>query len=142
MEEADSTAINYATAAATHDGIITAEQVLNLNPDMLTAIMGLQSVLSRGRNDGVASMVRVIQRQIKSLMQVRGEYDKNDTSSDDDDGSSVVMADVVTSSDEQSISRMNALPTTTTATTTIENENNHRTQRRPTVAMLLSGDDS
>ncbi|KAL7541674.1 hypothetical protein ACHAWF_006996 [Thalassiosira exigua] len=47
---------------------ITAADVLSLDPEVLTTAMGLNSVLSRGRNDGMASMVRVVQRQIKALV--------------------------------------------------------------------------
>ncbi|KAL7506072.1 hypothetical protein ACHAXN_003397 [Cyclotella atomus] len=47
---------------------ITAADVLELDSTKLTSAMGLQSVLSRGRNDGMASMVRVIQSQIRSLL--------------------------------------------------------------------------
>ena len=130
MSEADDgSAANNNTAVATtteitSDGsIITVEQILNLNPEMLTTLLGLSSILSRGRNDGVASMVRVIQRQIKSLI-----HDKNATSSADDGSSSVVTTN---SSDVH-----RPFPPI------IDNENNivtTMTQRRPTVAMLLSG---
>jgi tRNA-specific 2-thiouridylase len=122
MDAADnsSTAIinDSKITTTTHDSrsrsIITAEQVLNINPDMITTQLGLSSILSRGRNDGVSSMVRVIQQQIKSL--ILEEIDDDDFES-------------------------NCTPPTTT---TIENENNNNnittTQpRRPTVAMLLSG---
>ncbi|KAL3822595.1 hypothetical protein ACHAXA_006380 [Cyclostephanos tholiformis] len=53
-----------------HDGggVVTSDDILILNPETFTAAMGLRSVLSRGRNDGVASMIRVIQRQITSLL--------------------------------------------------------------------------
>ena len=51
-----------------HETLVTASDILNLDPEVLTTAMDLQSVLSRGRNDGMASMVRVLQRQIKSLI--------------------------------------------------------------------------
>jgi tRNA-specific 2-thiouridylase len=82
MDAADnsSTAI-VSTITTTHDSrsssIITAEQVLNINPDMITTQLGLSSILSRGRNDGVASMVRVIQQQIKSLILEKIENENN-----------------------------------------------------------------
>jgi len=129
LEADDGSAANNNTAVATtteitSDGsIITVEQILNLNPEMLTTLLGLSSILSRGRNDGVASMVRVIQRQIKSLI-----HDKNATSSDDDGSSSVVAT--------------NSGDVHRPFPPIIENENNivtTMTQRRPTVAMLLSG---
>jgi tRNA (5-methylaminomethyl-2-thiouridylate)-methyltransferase len=47
---------------------VTASDVLKLKPEALTTALGLQNVLSRGRNDGMASMVRVVQRQIQSLL--------------------------------------------------------------------------
>ena len=48
--------------------LITAAYIMTLEPETLTTSMGLQSILSRGRNDGMASMVLVIQRQIQSLL--------------------------------------------------------------------------
>ncbi|KAL3796708.1 hypothetical protein HJC23_010008 [Cyclotella cryptica] len=47
---------------------VTAADVLELDSTVLTTAMGLQSVLSRGRNDGMASMMRVVQHQIQSLL--------------------------------------------------------------------------
>ncbi|KAL3761889.1 hypothetical protein ACHAWU_005406 [Discostella pseudostelligera] len=52
----------------TSEGFATADDVLHLNPDNFTSTIGLQSVLSRGRNDGMASMIRLVQRQIKSML--------------------------------------------------------------------------
>lgn len=48
---------------------VTAADILELQPEVLTTAMDLQSILSRGRNDGMASMVRVVQRQIRSLLE-------------------------------------------------------------------------
>ncbi|KAL9189651.1 hypothetical protein ACHAXT_009326 [Thalassiosira profunda] len=55
----------------------TAADVLTLDPESLTSSMGLRSVLSRGRNDGMASMVRVIQRQIRALIGEAGDAPKD-----------------------------------------------------------------
>ena len=52
---------------------VTAADVLDLDSEVLTTELALQSVLSRGRNDGMASMVRVVQSQICSLLSVRDE---------------------------------------------------------------------
>jgi sulfur transfer protein SufE len=49
---------------------VTAADVLQLDSTVLTNAMGMQSVLSRGRNDGMASMVRVVQNQIRSLLSI------------------------------------------------------------------------
>jgi len=54
-----------------HDYCVTASDVLKLKPEALTTALGLQNVLSRGRNDGMASMVTVVQRQIQSLLDSR-----------------------------------------------------------------------
>ena len=47
---------------------VTAQEILRLDADSLTSALGLKSVLSTGRNDGVASMIRVIQDQTRSLL--------------------------------------------------------------------------
>lgn len=91
---------------------VTAENVLKLDPDSLTSAMGLQSVLSRGRNDGMASMVRVIQHQIKSmLVEVDGTKDEGGTKLDE------------------------LLQSSSSLLSSSANE----TTDKPTVAMLLSG---
>ena len=50
------------------DDQVRAVDVLSLDADAMTSAMGLQSILSRGRNDGMASMVRVVQSQIRTLL--------------------------------------------------------------------------
>jgi len=94
---------------------VTAEDILNLEPDHLATAMGLRSVLSRGRNDGVASMVRVVQSQIRRLI----DGDSKDVNVD---GSSV---NGNTKKAEQV-----AKQSTDAA---------DQSTRKPTVAMLLSG---
>ena len=47
---------------------VTAHDILRLDADSLTSALGLKPILSTGRNDGVASMIRVIQDQIRSLL--------------------------------------------------------------------------
>lgn len=106
------------TAFDTPGNIVTSDDILNLNPETITTAMGLQSVLSRGRNDGMASMVRVIQRQIMSL--VGGEHSSLD--------SPTITANMVGE-------KMSPLLNTTLATTQSRNDGTHR----PSVAMLLSG---
>ena len=44
------------------------EQVLQLPSETITDRLGLRNALSKGRNDGLASMVRVVQGQIQSLL--------------------------------------------------------------------------
>jgi len=92
------------------DQVVSASEILNLDPETLTTSIGLQSILSRGRNDGMASMVRIIQRQIESLL---------DDYEDDVDNSKVIQ-----------------LLESTTITSNIDN---HDTTNKPSVAMLLSG---
>jgi tRNA-specific 2-thiouridylase len=50
------------------DGHVNAYDILDLDSTTMTTVMGLQTVLSRGRNDGMASMIRVIQNQIRFLL--------------------------------------------------------------------------
>ena len=45
---------------------VAASDVLHLDRTMITSAMGLESLLSRGRNDGMASMVKVVQSQIRN----------------------------------------------------------------------------
>ena len=47
----------------------TAENVLTIIPETITERLGLSAALSQGRNDGLASMVRIVQDQIRSLLQ-------------------------------------------------------------------------
>jgi tRNA-5-taurinomethyluridine 2-sulfurtransferase len=46
-----------------------AENVLTIIPETITERLGLSAALSQGRNDGLASMVRIIQGQIRTLLQ-------------------------------------------------------------------------
>jgi tRNA-specific 2-thiouridylase len=45
----------------------TPKDVLALNPDSVADLLQLRHVLSKGRNDGLASMVRVVQNQVRAL---------------------------------------------------------------------------
>ena len=94
---------------------VTANDILKLDPDTLTTTMGLSSVLSRGRNDGMASMVRVVQRQINSLLD---EADETSDATEDE--------------------RLNELLQSTSISSNTENQNGS-TAHKPKVAMLLSG---
>lgn len=102
-----------------HETLVTASDILNLDPEVLTTAMDLQSVLSRGRNDGMASMVTVIQRQIKSVV---GEGYSSTNKPDD------AIATIGDKFDK-------SLPFTTS---NIHGQKD-ATHKRPTVAMLLSG---
>ncbi|KAL7463196.1 hypothetical protein ACHAXS_003576 [Conticribra weissflogii] len=102
---------------AFRDDAVTAEDVLRLDPDRLASAMGLRSVLSRGRNDGVASMVRVAQGQIRRWIE---RYEKND-GGDDIDGANQRPAIHDHDHDDEEFVAATAVP------------------RRPTVAVLLSG---
>ncbi|KAL3770352.1 hypothetical protein ACHAWU_003572 [Discostella pseudostelligera] len=102
----------------TSEGFATADDVLHLNPDNFTSTIGLQSVLSRGRNDGMASMIRLVQRQIKSML---GEEHKFFGSPGD-----------VLEVDDNGLSKL--LKTSFNNTGYRED-----TTHKPSVAMLLSG---
>ena len=92
---------------------VTADDIMNLQPDILTSSIGLQSILSRGRNDGMASMVKVVQQQIKSLL---GE-----------EGQDSLDSHVKTEDTDNAAKLIQHLNTTALI------------QTKPTVAMLLSG---
>jgi len=88
---------------------LTLDQVLELDPEGVADAMGLRPALSKGRNDGLANMVRIIQNQLQT---------KNNDDDDDDDRNANAGE---TSSDEQTDSSVPNL------------------QTKPTVALLLSG---
>ncbi|KAL7434609.1 hypothetical protein ACHAXH_005322 [Discostella pseudostelligera] len=100
------------------EDFVTADDVLHLNPDNFTTTIGLQSVLSRGRNDGIASMIRLVQRQIKEML---GEEHKSFDSPGD-------VLDV----DDNGLSKL----LETSFNNTVYRED---TAHKPSVAMLLSG---
>ena len=52
----------------TNDDRLTAHDVLELNPECVADQLHLRQTLSRGRNDGLASMTRTIQNQIHKLL--------------------------------------------------------------------------
>ena len=105
--------------------LITAADIMTLEPETLTTSMGLQSILSRGRNDGMASMVRVVQRQIQSLL---GEGEGEQSSS-----SLEISPDgTIDTVDDEMLTR-NASPAY------IESNHDNSQNKQPTVAMLLSG---
>lgn len=88
--------------------LVTAQDILDLEPKLAASMLGLRTVLSTGRNDGLASMTNVIQNQIRQLLQ-RGREDS-------------------------------VAPDDSTETTYLQSSSkNDSKQRRPTVAMLLSG---
>lgn len=45
----------------------TAQDILNIDPNTVTDSLGLRSTLSRGRNDGHASIVTTVQNQIRTI---------------------------------------------------------------------------
>lgn len=96
---------------------VSADDVLNLNPDNFTSMMGLQSVLSRGRNDGMASMIRLVQRQIKELVDEPNPLLGHDDNTDVDDTEVSTLLDIPVPNIERS------------------DDATHK----PSVAMLLSG---
>lgn len=52
---------------------ITSDIILNIDPFTFADKMNLRHVLSTGRNDGLASMIGVVQGQIKSLLKIEPE---------------------------------------------------------------------
>jgi tRNA-specific 2-thiouridylase len=51
------------------------DEVLALNPDEVTSQLGLNVLLSRGRNDGVASIVRTVQSALRVLLEGKESTD-------------------------------------------------------------------
>ena len=47
---------------------LTAQDVLNIESDIVADLLGLRNTLSKGRNDGLANIIRLIQKQIKVLL--------------------------------------------------------------------------
>ena len=78
----------------------TAEYILRINPATVADELGLRDTLSRGRNDGVASIVTVVQQQIRSLLNVDEskseqnsiEYETTNHRVNGDSGGSIVTA--------------------------------------------------
>ena len=56
-------------ARVIHNCSIT--QVLSIDPSCLTNMLGIRSVLTTGRNDGVANIVRVVQDQLREIVEMR-----------------------------------------------------------------------
>ena len=50
------------------------ENILQLNPNHIANLLGLRQVLSVGRNDGLASMLRIIQGQLQDLLEDNAKY--------------------------------------------------------------------
>lgn len=66
---------------------VSAIDVLELDSTTVTSALGLRSILSQGRNDGIASMVRIVQKQIRSLL---SEDEPNDPTISDTRQSNIV----------------------------------------------------
>ena len=108
---------------------VYAQDILQLDPHTLSDLLGLRSSLSSGRNDGIASMMRVIQDQIRSLLlqyphRTAGEPQQEDT---------------ITHSTQDDIFQLLEEPLEKTKTDIHSIPNKDLTTRKPTVAMLLSG---
>lgn len=46
----------------------TAQELLNIDPNTVADSLGLRSALSRGRNDGLASIITTVQNQIRTIL--------------------------------------------------------------------------
>jgi tRNA-specific 2-thiouridylase len=97
--------------------------LLELDPDRVADRLGIRPALSRGRSDGLAGLVRTLQRQIRTLLERRGAANRNPA-----EGLLVGGSD--TAAAEHQMER-GERPVDTTATTA--------TKKQPTVALLLSG---
>ena len=95
-----------------------AESVLSIDPSTVTDELRLRNVLSKGRNDGLASIVTVVQQQIQDLRNCNGVVDGDD----------VALNGLGVPSDVASVS-----------IGTEESDVSYPGMRKPAVAMLLSG---
>ena len=98
-----------------------AESVLSIDPSTVTDELRLRNVLSKGRNDGLASIVTVVQQQIHDLWNGDGVVDG-------DDG--IAFNGLGVSSDVASVS---------IGTSAEDRDVSSPGMKKPTVAMLLSG---
>lgn len=65
----NATAISiFPNASYTKRSRPTAQNVLDIDPTTVADALGLRSTLSRGRNDGLASIVTTVQQQIRSIL--------------------------------------------------------------------------
>jgi len=121
------------------------------SPDTLADRLGLRSALSPGRNDGLASMVRTLKAQIRTLLlslpSSSSLLSQDEPTSDKDE---------VAASNQQQLSDEYASNTAKDATTTVidgtrnqrfqpnnqnsnDDDNNNRKNQNKNVALLLSG---
>ena len=117
---------------------LTAHDVLSMDPDTITDYLGLREVLSVGRNDGLASIIRVVQHQISNLLQEVSQHEQTngnetisvgneDENNDDHDHSKITV------SSDSVLQEATFDDSAVTTATSVDVDN------KPAVAMLLSG---
>jgi sulfur transfer protein SufE len=65
---------------------VSVDQIMGVEPSSLADALGIRSVLTVGRNDGVANMVRTVQTQIGRILEGGDEGDSGDGVEDVEDG--------------------------------------------------------
>jgi tRNA-specific 2-thiouridylase len=95
------------------------QSVLDVDPWTVADQLGLRSVLSKGRNDGLASMMTVVQNQIRSLLGMMENNTQNQSLSEMAENSVIMTNQSLSLLPNQSVGVGN--------------------KPKPTVAMLLSG---
>lgn len=131
---------------------VAVADVLALSADTIGGRMGIQAALSPGRNDGLASMLRTVQSQIRHECLASFEQQSPDRSHHPNEG---VIHDTFTAADAESLYKTasaTATSTTSSATNSItdpsllrplqnaaQHQSTEHTRTGPTVALLLSG---
>ena len=100
------------------------DEVLKLDPSTVADILGVRPALSRGRNDGLANMLEIIQKQLSFIPPYEELTLKND------------VTDVINNNDNNTtiISSSSPSPLSSSSSSSSDNSN-----KKPTVALLLSG---
>ena len=101
----------------------SAAEIMDLDPEVFADMLGLRPYLSKGRNDGLASMLRTLQNRIRfMLLKQEGEEEEEEGYNEDGSEASVAETEVAT-----------------TATTAKKAEADEAAAAGKKVALLLSG---
>ena len=105
---------------------LTLDEVLELDPTGVADVLGVRPALSKGRNDGLANMLKIIQNQLKGDNQEGDSDSINDNSHDGEDNDEIPK----TISDEQNNHSSSSASPSASLTAS---------GKKQTVALLLSG---
>mmetsp|Transcript_18285 Transcript_18285/g.26819 ORF Transcript_18285/g.26819 Transcript_18285/m.26819 type:complete len:832 (+) Transcript_18285:192-2687(+) len=125
-------------SSSSSSNIITAQHVLDIQPEKVADMLQLRSVLSRGRNDGLQSIMTVVQSQIYDLLSLEKEKQGNDDNDVNSSSSSIDATSTNTVTESIAIKppppqrKQDESPS-------LSSSQLKTTKKQPTVAMLLSG---